>query len=174
MATDSTLLQIGPAIVSVGAYVTAGGAGTLVDAGHTSEPVEIPYALETIDRTSERSLGVIATKITGQVISINIPTLECKPEHVRIFMAQPAANLTGGTLEVGDAVTQYHQIQLVQNEDVAAPYTSLTITLWRCQLAEFQPLRFGKGEWTILRGVFRVLRDDSVAAAGKYMKAVWA
>src|SRR6476619_4485060 len=95
MATASTKIQVGAATVSIGAYVTAAGAGTLTDVGHTKSPVTLVPNVQTFDVKSERAFGTIKKVPTDMELKLKVPYLETTAEALRVAMRQPSGNVTG-------------------------------------------------------------------------------
>lgn len=174
MATDSSKIMVGAGVVSIGAYVTAGGAGTLTDVGHTKEPVVMAAGYTDFDVTSERAFGVLKKVPQDMAITIRVPMLEVIPENLRVAMRQPAANLTGTTpnetLLVGDPQEQYHQVEVVG----PSPGTSglRTITLWKMIVMELAEVPFAKGDTQVFNVTMMAMYDDSLATADKFFKSV--
>ena len=166
MALDATRVKIGGATVSIGTYAASGGAsGDLTDVGHTPEPPELSWERENVDLESERALGIIATQPIKQAGSITVASLEIvNPARIAVFLGQPAANVSGGTVYIGDPTNRYHQITIVVTglDASVSGYTTETWTLWKAQVSATQPIRFAKGEWSRLTATFRLLRDDTV------------
>jgi len=72
MATDTTNIEAGAAVVSVGAWVTAGGAGSLTDVGHMKGPVTLTPSREDYDIKSERAFGVLKKIPQDSIVKIKI------------------------------------------------------------------------------------------------------
>src|SRR5881628_3615139 len=116
MATDATKILVGAGVVSIGDYVSGGGAGTLVDVGHTKAPITIAPAFTDYLVKSERAIGIIKQVPTDLVVTIKVDMMEGTLDHWLIAFRQPSANLSGTlpnmTLRVGIPVEVYHQVQI--------------------------------------------------------------
>lgn len=174
MATDATKIMVGAGTFSIGAYVTAGGAGSLTDVGHVATPFELGVAMENFDVETERAVGIVKTTPQKDDYTLKVAFHESDPEWLRTALGQPSANLTGTapdeTLLVGDRAEQYHQATLV----VSGIGTTgvRTLTFWKLQTISMEPVSFGKAIEQMYVVTFRALRDDSLATADKYFKQV--
>ena len=177
MATDSNKVLVGAAVVSVGAYVTAAGAGTLTDVGHTKSPVTLAPNVQVFDVKSERAFGTIKKVPLDMELKLKIPYLECTAEALRTAMRQPSGNVSGSgvnlTVRVGDPKEQYHQIQIVgPGPSGGTAAATRTITFWKCIVDSVAEIPFAKGDSSVYEVVFAILYDDSVSAADKFFKQV--
>jgi len=174
MATDTTQIHIGAATVSVGAWVTAGGAGSLTDVGHMKGPATLTPSFEDYEIKSERAFGTLKREPQDAKLSLALDLQETTGEHMRIAFRQPAANLTGTspdkTLRIGDMAEQYHQITLV----ATGPGTTnvRTLTLWRGFVESTGAIPYAKGEEQHYPVTFDILYDDSVTSLDKFGKQV--
>ncbi len=174
MATDATKIMVGAGTFSIGAYVTAGGAGSLTDVGHIATPFELGVAMENFDVQTERAIGVVLTEPINDDYTLKVAFHESDPEWKRVALGQPAANLTGTapdeTLRIGDRQAQYHQATLaVPGIGTTA---ARTLTFWKLQSIGMEPVQYGKAVTQMYNVTFRILRDDSVTTADKYYKQV--
>jgi len=174
MATDTTQIHIGAATVSVGAWVTAGGAGSLTDVGHMKAQATLTPSFTDYEIKSERSFGTLKREPQDMKLTLALDLQETTAEHMRIAFRQPAANKSGTspdfTLRIGDPAEQYHQISLVAN----GPGTSgvRTQTYWRAFVESLGAIPYGKGEEQHLPITFDILYDDSVTSLDKFGKQV--
>lgn len=174
MATDSTNVYVGAATVSLGAYVSNAGAGSLTDVGHTKAPVELAPEFENYDVSSERVFGILKSVPIGASYTLKVPMMECTLEHLRVATRQASTQLnnTTSTLAVSDPQEQYHQITCAITDATAG---TQTLTLWKCQVASMEPVPFAKGDSQVYNVTFRVLYDDSITTPttnGYYWKRV--
>lgn len=174
MATSTDNIVIGAGVVSVGAWVTAGGAGSLTDVGHTKTPVTLAITHELFEVTSERVGGVVRSVPQMTRAKLKVPMQEGTPEHWRIALRQAAANLTGAppdlTLVVGEAAEQEHQVQVVTPG--LGSTNVRTFTFWKCTLESVSEVPFAKGGEQIIEITFDVLLDESLATDDKLFKMV--
>lgn len=174
MTTSTANIMVGAATVSESAYVTAGGAGSFTDLGHTKTPVTLAISFEDYEVKSERAFGTLKKVPQTAKVALKIPMTEAVLENYRIVTRQPAANLTGTppdmTLLVGDQLEQYHQMKL----DIPGVGTTgaRTMTLWKCIIESLAELPFAKGLEQLLEMTMDVLYDDSVATDDKFFKIV--
>ena len=174
MAQDTTKIVVGRALVYISDYVTAGGAGTFVEVGHTNAPSTLTAAFDNFDVETEQALGIVKTVPIRSNFSLRVPMLEVTVSRIGKALRQPVANVTGTTpnfsLAVGDAVEIYHQLKL---ESYGHGTTAVrTVTLWKCQAATIADIPFAKAGTQLLDVTFRVIKDDSVATLDKYFKIV--
>jgi len=175
MAQVSGNICSGRAVVSVGPYVTAGGAGTLVDVGHTKAPTTLAVERENFDAVSEQAPTPVESVPSLTTYKVKVPVEEATIDNYLIATGEPVANKSGTppnlTLRVGGPTgKKYHQIQLV----TAGLGTGLirTITIWKAVLMSVSEVPFAKGGEQLLEMTFNCLYDDTVATADKVMKIV--
>lgn len=180
MALDASKIMAGFGTASgagefkLGDYVTAGGAGTLVDLGHVKNPYELAGAMENFDETTERATGIVLTEPISDSHEVKVAFHQSEIEILRIAYGQPSANKSGSgnnlTLLIGDRVSQYHQATL----QVKGPGTTAKrlMTFWKLQVIAREAISFGKSTAQLVITTFRILRDDSVVTADKYFKFV--
>ena len=174
MALDATKIMVGAGVFSYGAYVTAGGAGSLADAGHIATPFELGIAMENFDVETERATGIVKTVPIKSDHTLKVAFHQAEAELLRVALGLPASSKTGTTpnftLRVGDRVEQYHQATLV----VPGVGTTAvrTMTFWKLQISALEPVQFGKAAVQTYIATFRSLRDDSVTTADKHWKQV--
>jgi len=174
MALDATNIIVGAGTFNIGAYVAAGGAGTLADVGHTSAANELAAEFENTDFESERAQGIVKTVPSKTGYTLKIPIMQAESEMLRIALAQPAANQTGTgenlTLRVGARVEQYHQATIVTT---GVGTTGVrTLTFWKLQAIAVDAIQYGKNALQQFIVTFRVMFDDSVTTADKFWKSV--
>jgi len=175
MAQDATKVHVGRAIIYTGAWVTAAGAATLVEVGHTSAPFEFAPNFENFELESEQSQGPIISRPVRQTFDIKIPIMETVARLMAEAMGQPAGNVTGTgnnlSVAVNDRIAQFHQVVA----ECEGPGTNAlrTFKFWRCQYISMEAMQIGKSVAQQFIATLRVLRDDSVASGtGKYFQRV--
>lgn len=175
MAVNSANVLLGAATVSIGPWVTAGAAGTLVDVGHLAAKVELGLERENVDVESENSFGIVMTRPLRQSFTLKVSMLEGTAENLRQALSLPAANKTGTTpnftLGVVDPANQYYQIGVVAPG--LGSNSLQTITLWKCFVSGMEAIGFAKGEPQVYVVTFRVLRDDSIASGEQATKGLY-
>ncbi len=175
MPADVAKIIFGAGTFSIGAYVAAGGAGTLTDVGHTEGPVTLATTTETVDVGSEQVIGTMRRVPTGRTFKLKVPMKQAELERLRVALLQPAANLTGvapdQTLRVGTPAEQYHQGQLVAKGPGTT--STRTITLWKLFAENPEDIAYSKGPTPqIINVTFDALYDESVTTADKHFKVV--
>ena len=174
MAQTTASVIVAGATVEMSAYVTAGGAGTFTEVGHTSSPTELQGTFEDVDITSEQVPGIVAKRRISSRYTLKFRMMETVLENWRQAMRQAAANLTGTppdmTLLVGAGAEQYHQIQIV---GTGVGTTGVrTLTAWKFIVTEMAPIAFAKGAPQEIEITGELCYDESVATADKFFKAV--
>lgn len=172
---SATKILVGAGTFSIGNYTISGGAGTLVDIGHTLTPFELSGNFENFDVDSERATEIVATYPQKSAYDLKVDFAQNEPEAMRIAFRQTAGNLsgtagTGETLRVGSALAQYHQGSLVVPG--TGTNSTATYTFWKMQVANVEPVVFGKAAVQGLKVTFRILRDDTVSTTDKIFKRV--
>jgi hypothetical protein len=174
MATNTANICIGAATVSIGAYVAAGGAATLIDVGHTKEAVTLTPAFEDYAIMSERAFGPLKKIPIGGTFKLAVSLIESTIENYRVAFRQAGGSTSGTapnlTLRVGDFAQQYHQIQIVS---AGVGSTAVrTITAWRAIVESVEAVQYGKTGEQRLDLLFDLMYDDSVSTADKFLKIV--
>jgi len=171
--TITKIFQKAP-VVSVGAWVTAGGAGSLTDVGYTEGGVEISVNHEDTVISPDQEPGNVAHFPVMTDFSMKFTMLEATVDNLLTALRQAAANKTGTTpdftLEIGEGSEAYLQIQLVGKGGGTTGVR--TVTVWRGIVASVEPIGQKKNEPTKVAVTVNCLRDPSVSAAGKHMKLV--
>ncbi len=176
MATTTANILVGAATVALGPYVTAGGAGSLVDVGHTKTPTTLTATFEDFEIISERAPGVLSKVNTMTRYAIKVAAIEASMQHYLDALREPLGNLSGTPpdtiLLVGGAgpAEKYHQITLVGK---GLGTTGVrTITFWRAVIESVSEIPFAKGAEQLLEMNFSVLWDGSVSTNDKFLKIV--
>lgn len=185
MATDSSKIFMGPGVFSYGAWVTAGGAGTLADGGHIRGPVTKTINWENYKPPLERSqFPVIAAPSSGTCL-IKVPLIETTPDLLAVCMRQLAANLSGTapnkTLRVGNPISLYYQATIVGTSAFGLATAGgggggtngiRTLTFWKLQVQSIAEIMFGKGVEQGHEITFEAFLDETVTTADKLFKQV--
>ncbi len=174
MAQDIDKILAGGAVVSVGPWVTAGGAGSLVEVGHTEGATELIRSYEDLPVSSEQIAGIEKRIPISTEMALKFAMKETDLENWRMPWRQPAANLTGTppnmTLLVGAAAEQYHQVTLV---GTGIGTTGVrTVTAWRMIVDSVEPIRMAKAEAQLVTITGALMLDSSVATLDQFLKIV--
>lgn len=174
MATDTSKIFAGAAVVSIGDYVTAGGAGSLTDVGHMKGPVSLTPSFSDYEIKSERAFGTLKRIPLDGSLKLALDLQEVTVEHLRIAFRQPSANKAGTTpdfrLLIGDFTEQYHQITVVVT---GAGTTGVrTMTLWKGYVESLGAIPFAKGEEQHLPLTIDCLYDDSMGSSDYFGRIV--
>ena len=171
---DVDKVLFGAGVFSIGDWVTAGGAGSLTDVGHTAGPIEMQIAREDVEVDSEQVIGSMRRVPTGIKYTIKVPMKEGDLENMRIALGEPAGSLTGvapdETLVVGSPIEQYHQATIV-TKGIGTTGVR-TITLWKLYPESIDPIPHAKGAPQMVSVTFHALHDESLATGDKVFKAV--
>lgn len=176
MAGDRDKIVVGAhATFSIGAYVTAKGAGSLTDVGFTGDGVSFKATVEHKMVEVDQHLAPIRAVPIKREYELKIRLLETQMEHLRVLLGQPAANLTGifpdETLVVDDdAAEQYHQIALV---DTGLGTTKVrTSTFWRAFVKDLAEIPIKKDEMKFLEATFGILKETTGTGSDDIAKIV--
>lgn len=177
MATTTSNIAIGAAAVTIGAYVTAGGAqGTMVDVGHTKGPTTLTVNGQDYPIATEQSFGAIRKIPLSADVKVKVLIDEATLANMRIAFRQASGNLSGtapnATLLVGNITEQYHQIQIVTKGTGGTTVATRTFTIWRGIIESVDEIPFGKAGEQTLAVTIHCMYDDSVATADKFFKVV--
>jgi len=168
MAGSSGNLLIGAGVVTIGAWVTNGGAGTLADVGYIEAGIVLQDTAEDFLAETENTQGALKSVPMRKTVTLQIPMAEATLANWKLAMRQAAANLTGTvpnqTLLVKNETETYYQAQVVTK----GPGTTgvRTITLWRLAGNAREAVTFTKSGKQVLNVTFNVLEDDSFSAGG--------
>ncbi|HEY3175678.1 MAG TPA: hypothetical protein VGK94_07950 [Candidatus Polarisedimenticolia bacterium] len=179
MATALRKIAIGRADVSLSAYVTAGGAGTFTDVGHTKGPCTIEESGSDYEVKSEQELGSLMSVPIEKKVMLKFAMIEADVANLQKALRQPSGNLTGtppnSILAVGDPQEEYRQIQLVTKGikgTATGAAATRTVTIWRGAFVSIEPIGFSKESEQVYGVTVNCLYDESVATADKYYKIV--
>lgn len=174
MTLDATKICIGAAVVSMGDYVAAGGAGSLVDVGHTKGPVTLDCKTTLYTVKSERTAYALDQVPTDQEISFKLQLSQSELENWRRMMNAPAANLTGSgsnkTLLIGSIGSNKYQVQFVVPG--VGTTRARTITFWKVVVKTAGTVSFAKSGEQVVELDCEAMYDDSVTTGDKVGKVV--
>jgi hypothetical protein len=178
LATNTNQIAIGVATVSIGAYFTAGGAGSLTDVGHTKGPTTLSIAYEDYELVTEQSFGPLRNIPISAKVNVKAMMNEATLDNMRVAARQATAQLSGSapnkTLLVGNINEQYHQIQIVTKGPAGAAgvASTRTITIWRGIVRNVEEISYGKQPEQTFTVTIACMFDDSVATGDKFLKIV--
>ena len=164
----------GAAVVSLSAWVTAGGSGTFTDVGYTDGPTGLKIDRENKIIEVEQLLGPVAAIPVKQGIKIKVNLVEALLENWRKAFAQSVA--LGGTtpnfvLALDEIAEIYLQVKIVTKPHRLAmggtpPATGArTIIIWRCVVENTDELQFAKSSPQIMPVTFVAMEDPTVTAS---------
>ena len=179
MANNAGKIVFGRADISISPWVTAGGAGSFVSAGHTEGDAILELDKEDLSEGSEQVLGKLFQEPIGFGMRLKYAAKEASLDLMGDYLQQIAANLTGTapnkTLLIGEPTAVYKQIKIVTTGE-ATLQSGLkaiqTITLYRCAMLKPEPLSFAKGKVRLLGFTWEVMYDESMTTLDKYGKIV--
>jgi len=175
MALELKNIAIGGTTLSLGAYVTAGGAGSLTDVGLLKDGSELNIAKEIYEVKSSSANGVLRAIPIDSTYELKAILQEATLDNMRKALGQPSANLTGTapnkTLLVGDMAEEYFQGTVSTGGTGGTPATRL-MTFWKLYVKAVETLAFKKGQEQMYGITFGMVADQSVAAADKFYKVV--
>lgn len=176
MAQVVTNVAVAFATTNVGAYVPAGGAGSLTEVGHTSDATELSIAYNDYALKSEQSFGAMRKIPIDAEVGLKLPMMESTAENERITFRQAAAQKSGSapnqTLLVGVISEQYHQLQMVTKGTGATTTATRTVTMWKGAPKQVDNISYTKKQFQNLGPTFDLLFDDTVATGDKFLKIV--
>lgn len=178
MAVDIKKMAIGAATLSIGDWVTTGGAGSLTDVGATQEGSMLAEATEFFDVEIEQAQGIVRSVPTKRTPTIKAKLVEADLDKLQRLLHQPTTNLTGTspnrTLLVGEAQEAYHQIQIVSKgiQGSSGVAGTRTITVWRAVVKNIGETAYAKGGLQTRDVEIAILEDLSVTTADKLYKIV--
>lgn len=178
MAVDIKNIAIGAAVLSLGDWVTAGGAGSLTDVGLTLEGSMLSIATEFFDVSGEQVIGKVRSVPTSMTVTVKAKLQEASLDNLRRAINQPSANLTGTapnkSLLVGEPSEQYLQGTLVTKGIAGSTsvHATRTITFWRGVVKSIGEISYSKGGNQVYDVEIECLEDTSVSTADKFFKIV--
>lgn len=177
MAVDITKVKCRAGVVSVGDYVTAKGAGTLVDVGLTKGGVTIGYKPTYHAIEGDQHLGELAGIPTKREIDVKFAMSQTEAEKFRLAMEQPAGNVTGTLpnqtfLADANSTEQYHQVSLsIAGGGVGTTGLRL-ITFWRCVFTACDPIGYKKDNEQMYAVTMRVYQELTGTGNDTFFKQV--
>ena len=162
-------------VVSMSAWVTAGGAGSFTDVGYLDGPIELGLNWEDAEFEPEQEDGPILSEPTSTRGSLKFVMSEQSVPNFLTAFRQPTANQTGTgdnlTILVGAGTSgQYHQMKIVGK----GPGTTAvrTWTVWKCATESIGGISVSKKEFGKVEVTMKVLLDPSVTTADKFFKQI--
>lgn len=178
MAVDVKNVAIGGAVVLLGDWVTAGGAGSLNDVGLLAEGSEITFTREVYELKSDSAMGVLRAVPTDMGVEVKMIMQEATLDNLRRVTSQVTGSLTGTapnkTLLFGEYAEQYHQATVATKGPMGP--TSVagteTWTFWKLYIKNVETLAFKKGQEQRYAVTFGAAEDLTVTTADKFCKVV--
>lgn len=175
MAVTVANILVKSAVVSMGDYVTAKGAGTLVDVGATLGGASIGMTHTHKRLETDQNLGEVGGVPSKRVMELKFAMIESDIEKFRVAFGQPIANRSGTTpnftLNVDpNAAEQYHQISFV-SKGVGTTKVR-TITFWRCAVVGIEPVAFKKDDQQTYTVTIAVFEETTGAGLDNFCKIV--
>lgn len=175
MAVTVANILVKSAVVSIGDYVTAKGAGSLTDVGATlgGASIGVTHTLKRLE--TDQQLGEVGGVPSKRVMELKFAMIESDMEKFRIAFGQPAANKTGAppnyTLVVdADAAEQYHQLSFVSKGTGTTKVR--TITFWRCAVVGIEPVAYKKDDQQTYTVTVAVFQETTGAGLDTFCKIV--
>lgn len=158
--------------LSIGPWVAAGGAGTLVDMGFTVEGQDVTDQIEHFDLEIDQAQGIVRSIPIKKSVSLKVALAEADLAKLQTILGQPAGNMSGTapavSLEVGSEAERYFQVQFTSPGPPSAGGAKVTRTwtMWRCSLKrDAMPLK--KNGITKVGVTITVLEDLSITGGNK-------
>lgn len=177
MSVDSKKIAIGAGVLSIGPYVAAGGAGTLVDVGLTKEGTELSLKITKAEvGNGEQVFGPQFAVPTDVEMELKAVMGEADIDKLAWLTSQPSGNLTGTapnkSLLLGEPEEQYKQIQVVSKgiRGTNGTAASRTFTGWKGFVKSVEPVKFAKGSEQVYSVTFGFCEDLTVTTADKFGK----
>ena len=177
MPHDTTKTLFGaPTSVSIGPWVTAKGAGTLVDVGHTKGGVTISASVERHEMEVDDLVVPHRSIPVKGGFEMKFAMAEMDLANLQLAFDQPAANLTGTppdmTLEVdGNRSGEvYYQLELI---GAGLGTTGVrTVTAWRGVVKDVSEIKWSKAEDRIYEVTIALMHEDTGTGADTIMQVV--
>ncbi len=167
---------VGAAVVSLGAYVAAGGAGTLTDVGYIKEGVELHDQTEDYELETENTQGPLRSVPIKKDVTVKVVMAENDLDKLAKLVRQAAAALTGAApnkvLSVSGDQEMYFQLQIVTKGVAGATgvYGTRTITCWRAVPKTRDAIKFTRKGEQVVGVTFKLMEDPSAASSGSFYK----
>lgn len=179
MAVDSKKIAIGAGVLSVGAYVAAGSAGTLTDVGLTKEGTELAFKVTKAEvGNGEQVFGPQLAVPTDVEMELKAVLGEADIDKLQWIFSQPTANLTGTapnrSLLLGEPTEDYRQVQLVTKgiKGTNGTAASRAFTGWKAFVKSVEPIKYAKAAEQLYSVTLGFCEDVTVATADKFGKLV--
>jgi|SRR3972149_4504034 len=162
-------------VISIGAYVTAKGAGTLVDVGITEGGLEIDWGEDSLDIYADRHLGALSQEPIKRTATLKFVMKEVTPANALHIFGAVAGDSTGTppnlTVEPGaDNPAQYKQIQAVGHGQGSTKVR--TYTFWRARRTGAVKLPQKKNEEQKWEVTYQLLQEITGAVPSSFFKFV--
>lgn len=173
--TTANTLFGAPTSISIGPWVTAKGAGTLVEIGHTKGGVSIKHSIENHEMEVDDILTPHRAIPIKTGYEIKFTMAEVTLENLRIALSQPAANLTGTPPDEILAVDGnlggevYNQVELV---GPGLGTTGVrTIVIWRAVIKEVAEILWNKIDDRVYEVTLLILYEETGTGSDTIMQA---
>lgn len=176
MAIEVKNIAIGAGVLSIGDWVTAGGAGSLTDVGLLKDGSEITIEEENYEIESDSVQGALLSVPVKTTVKVKAVMQEATLALLRRMIQQPTGNLTGtapnDTLLVGDRTEQYSQMTISTKGGKGAGSVAATrlFTFWKGVPKLGGAIAIKKGAEQTWEVEFSIMYDPSLATADKFFK----
>jgi len=185
MAVDVNKITYGAGVLSLGAWVTAGGAGTLTDVGATVDGVEIQLdGAEDLEIEIDQAITPVKAVAMKAVKSLTCTIAEMGLPLLQQLLRQVAGNLTGADPnrsliidlpQSGDAYMLQATFVTRGIQGATGVYASRTYTFWKCK-PKIEAIPHKKNEIQKYKLTLAIWQDTSIAPAtagkGQFGKVV--
>jgi hypothetical protein len=177
VAVDISKVKCRAGVVSFGDYVTAKGAGTLVDVGLTKGGVMIGYKGTYHPIEGDQHLGELAGIPTKREIELKFTMSQTEAEKLRVVTEQPAGNVTGTPPNLtaaidANALEQYHQVAVSIVGGGVGSTGLRVLTFWRCVFTAVDPFGYKKDGEQMYAVTVRVYQEVTGAGVDSFYRQV--
>jgi len=177
MSVTLASVKVRAGVVSFGDYVTAKGAGTLVDVGLTKGGVTIGPKTAYHHIEGDQYLGELSSIPTKRELEMKFTMTQTEAEKLRFAIEQPAGNVTGTPPNLtanidADAREQYHQLQLSITGGGVGSTGLRVMTFWRCVVTAVDPIGYKKDLEQMYAVTVKVLQEISGTGTDSFYRQV--
>lgn len=170
-------VKVKAGVVSIGPYVTAKAAGTLVDVGLTKGGVTIGPKTSYHHIEGDQHLGELSSIPTKRELEMKFTMTETDALKLLLVTEQPDANKSGTTPNFtinvdADAPEQYHQIALSITGGGTGTTGLRLMTFWRAVVTACDPIGYKKDVEQMYAVTVKILQEISGTGTDTFYRQV--
>jgi len=177
MAVTLNNVKVKAGVVSMGDYVTAKGAGTLIDMGLTEGGFHIGPKRSYYDVDGDQYLGILDSVKTKDELEVKFVMKESDAQKLILAMSQPDANKTGTTPDFTvnvdpQAPRRLHQLKFSSAGGGVGTTLLREMTFWRAVIKAVDAIGYKKDGAQLYALTVAILQEITGSGTDNFYRQV--